>query len=848
MATKIVTKNSSTAGAAPTATDLVQGELAVNVADKRLYTEDNAGAIVELGTNPSTIDINAGTIDGATVGASSASTGAFTTLTATGAFTSRGIDDNADATAITIDSSENVGIGTSSPTTALDARGGVNSAHATFTGQASRGLVISTANTLSNDDAVVYNAQTAGSGKHIFQTAGTERMRIDSAGKVGIGTTAPLYNVDLLASSAVSMIRTNDTTSPTLGLFVNSGSNGVGTISLDNGGHMTFDTGANGAGQVERMRIDASGNVGIGVVPKTGGSTWQHVQFGGTGNLIARKADNTVDAMFSNNYYVNASGADSYITTGAAARMFMNDNVISFDQAASGSTDAAIGWSERMRISSAGNVGIGTSSPQYITEIAKTQAGGTGPTLYLHNTADNAAVGHAAEIRFNLRGAEATTRNAAIQAVAEGTYGTNPALTFLTSSGDTGSATERMRIDSSGILNLTTANDTAGTSKFLTFGTNSFNRAGIKCTNAATYDGSLEFYTGNASNFAERMRMDASGNLLVGKTSAAGQSTAGIEARGDGVLIATKAGTVQYLNRTGSDGTILNFAKDGTTVGSIAASGGDILIGTGDTAVRFVDAEDSIVPFNTNGSGRDNAINLGKSSERFKDLHLSGKVTTGSITTDNANTQFNKISRTGAVALYVQQGDNTNDILQLRSGNGQAGTGTQRVTVTASGNLLVGRTSAPVTNTAGVGISQSTITVESASGSGGVWVNRIGSDGRAVQFTRNNVLVGYISVNGTTTTYATSSDQRLKENIADADDAGSKIDAIQVRKYDWKADGSHQDYGMVAQELQTVAPEAVSVPEDSEEMMGVDYSKLVPMLIKEIQSLRNRVAQLETGE
>jgi hypothetical protein len=50
---------------------------------------------------------------------------------------------------------------------------------------------------------------------------------------------------------------------------------------------------------------------------------------------------------------------------------------------------------------------------------------------------------------------------------------------------------------------------------------------------------------------------------------------------------------------------------------------------------------------------------------------------------------------------------------------------------------------------------------------------------------------------------------------------------------------------MVAQELMTVAPEAVSVPEDPEKMMGVDYSKLVPMLIKEVQSLRARVAQLE---
>ena len=64
MATKIVTKNSSTASAVPTASDLVQGELAVNVADKRLFTEDNGGSIIELGTNPSTIDINAGSIDG----------------------------------------------------------------------------------------------------------------------------------------------------------------------------------------------------------------------------------------------------------------------------------------------------------------------------------------------------------------------------------------------------------------------------------------------------------------------------------------------------------------------------------------------------------------------------------------------------------------------------------------------------------------------------------------------------------------------------------------------------------------------------------------------------------------
>jgi hypothetical protein len=113
-------------------------------------------------------------------------------------------------------------------------------------------------------------------------------------------------------------------------------------------------------------------------------------------------------------------------------------------------------------------------------------------------------------------------------------------------------------------------------------------------------------------------------------------------------------------------------------------------------------------------------------------------------------------------------------------------------------------------------------------------------------FINPNGTVGSIQTAGSATAYNTSSDARLKENITDADEAGELIDAIQVRKFDWKADGEHQRYGMIAQELQTVAPEAVSEGETAEDMMGVDYSKLVPMLVKEIQTLRARVADLES--
>jgi len=93
--------------------------------------------------------------------------------------------------------------------------------------------------------------------------------------------------------------------------------------------------------------------------------------------------------------------------------------------------------------------------------------------------------------------------------------------------------------------------------------------------------------------------------------------------------------------------------------------------------------------------------------------------------------------------------------------------------------------------------------------------------------------------------YNITSDERLKDNIADAEDAGAMVDAMQVRQFDWKETGNHLDYGFVAQELHAVVPHAVTVPEDEDKFWSVDYSKLVPMLVKEIQSLRARVAALE---
>jgi hypothetical protein len=163
--------------------------------------------------------------------------------------------------------------------------------------------------------------------------------------------------------------------------------------------------------------------------------------------------------------------------------------------------------------------------------------------------------------------------------------------------------------------------------------------------------------------------------------------------------------------------------------------------------------------------------------------------------------------------------------------------GAEAMRIDSSGNLLVG-----TTVSGGVGA-----TIYNPAGVGRIDLNKSFSGAAtAMGFYYNGGQVGSITYTDTSTSFNTSSDQRLKENIADAPSASDDIDAIQVRSFDWKADGQHQKYGMIAQELQTVAPEAVSGNADSEEMMGVDYSKLVPMMLKEIQSLRARVAQLES--
>jgi hypothetical protein len=110
--------------------------------------------------------------------------------------------------------------------------------------------------------------------------------------------------------------------------------------------------------------------------------------------------------------------------------------------------------------------------------------------------------------------------------------------------------------------------------------------------------------------------------------------------------------------------------------------------------------------------------------------------------------------------------------------------------------------------------------------------------------------VGTINTSGTTTSYNTNSDYRLKYDVQPMVNGLSTVAALKPVTYKWNADNSYGE-GFIAHELQEVIPNAVSGEKDavnkdgSMNLQGVDYSKVVVHLVAAIQELSAKVAALE---
>jgi hypothetical protein len=132
------------------------------------------------------------------------------------------------------------------------------------------------------------------------------------------------------------------------------------------------------------------------------------------------------------------------------------------------------------------------------------------------------------------------------------------------------------------------------------------------------------------------MRIASDGNVYIATTTEASDDV-GHALLANGRAYHTADGTyVGLFNRKTSDGEIVQFRKDNTVIGTIGAKAGDMIVGTGDAALRFSDASDIIEPWNvTSNTGEDNHTNLGWSGGRFKDLYLGGGLYVGGTGTAN---------------------------------------------------------------------------------------------------------------------------------------------------------------------------------------------------------------------
>jgi hypothetical protein len=211
----------------------------------------------------------------------------------------------------------------------------------------------------------------------------------------------------------------------------------------------------------------------------------------------------------------------------------------------------------------------------------------------------------------------------------------------------------------------------------------------------------------------------------------------------------------------------------------------------------------------------------------------------GTFTIKNASTDSNGLK------IY-QAGSDTSTVMNHYGGAMVFGTNnTERMRLNSSGVLSVGGTNATAKfNVVGQGGSNVQVQNNIATGTGGVV---------QIGFINDNGLVGSIQTSGTSTSYITSSDYRLKENVTDITDATTRLKQLNPVRFNFIADADTTVDGFLAHEVQSVVPEAISgthneVDDDGNPVyQGIDQSKLVPLLVKTIQELEARIAALENA-
>jgi uncharacterized protein YaiE (UPF0345 family) len=319
----------------------------------------------------------------------------------------------------------NVGIGTASPTNILHVVG-TSQILQQYTGSPNT-FAFGQYNT--SGDASINNLASA---NLLFATNNTERMRITSAGNVGIGTDSPLSNLHVRAASGSASVRIQDSTNNTT-LFLQS-QNGLGVVGTITNHALRFDT-----NDAECMRITSTGNVGIGT-----DSPAQLLHLYKPSGSVSLALQSSTNYGYFYNDGTNIGLASNIGSTGF--KLIVNRSAPD----------------NSLVVNSAGNVGIGTDSPRSTADVngILTVGDGNPPTFNLYR---NVALGNNASfgsINFGARydgtnygiGASLSTNSVGVWSSTN--YGGN--LIFATTPQNSTTLTERMRITSGGNVGIGT--------------------------------------------------------------------------------------------------------------------------------------------------------------------------------------------------------------------------------------------------------------------------------------------------------------------------------------------------------------------------------------------------------
>jgi hypothetical protein len=326
---------------------------------------------------------------------------------------------------------------------------------------------------------------------------------------------------------------------------------------------------------------------------------------------------------------------------------------------------------------------------------------------------------------------------------------------------------------------------------------------------------------------------------------------------GIGTASPTSFGSYKYLTIQGgntSNGGALELRNSDNTLN------GQIYVGSSTMVVQATSAVPLL--FNTTGTERmriDSSGNVGIGTTspnslltvQSGNILLRSAVTTGALSSYNLG--FSATATGGAAAYVTSYRENANEASSLVFGNWNGSSSGERMRIDSSGNLLVGTTSTVGTSAAGVihAVSASTVFPPLAlrnanASSGNYW--KVGPDGGGNTLVVQNQSSQGVYIPSGNTSWTGTSDERLKDIIEPIENATVKVNSLRavIGKFKTDEEGTRRSF-LIAQDVQSVLPEAVSVRDDEIGTLGIAYTDVIPLLVAAIKEQQALItAQAET--